>query len=257
MPGKDEIYRIWAPPETLWSRWVKPILFSFVDGVFEGRAVRSVCFERDWIPPAGSTAIVLDLSEDDSVLWSIDLARLGYRPVPLYNALPFPLSGKMTAPASRPTCTVHMEPILASLVREASVLDQVHLASDAPPVFLLNADRRRARSDVASGVFDNRSVCFVTDFPSADFLLTHGIRGAIVVQESEEFARDLIETLVSWQQGGVQIFCKRRGDTSQPSPVVVKRPSFLSVIWFRLGVALGLRRSELGGFGGIVPASSG
>ncbi len=35
MPSKDEIYRIWAPPEALWSRWVKPILFSFVDGVFE------------------------------------------------------------------------------------------------------------------------------------------------------------------------------------------------------------------------------
>ncbi len=200
---------------------------------------------------------MLDLPEDDGVVWSMDLARLGYRPVPLYNALPFPLSEKMNAPASRPACTVHMEPILASLVREASVLDQIHLVPNAPPVFLLDADRRLARTDVASGVFDNRSVCFVTDFPSAEFLLTNGIRSAIVVQESERFARDLNETLVSWQQGGVQIFCKRRGDTGQPSPVAVKRPSFLSVIWFRLGVVLGLRQSELGGFGGIVPASSG
>ncbi len=257
MPSKDEIYRVWAPPEALWSRWVKPILFSFVDGVFEGRAARSVRFERDWIPSAGSAAIVLDLPEDDGVLWSIELARLGYRPVPLYNALPFPLSEKMTAPEYRRACTVRMEAILASMVREASVLDQIHLIPNAPPVFLLDADRRLARTDVTPGVFDNRSVSFVTDFPSAEFLLTHGIRSAIVVQESEKLARDLIETLVSWQQGGVQIFCKRRGYTGQPSPVVVKRPSFLSVIWFRLGVALGLRRGELGGFGGIVPASSG
>lgn len=257
MPSKDEIYRIWAPPDALWSRWVKPILFSFVDRVFESRAARSVRFERDWIPPAGSTAIILDLPEDDGVLWSLDLARLGYRPVPLYNALPFPLSEKMTAPAYRPACTVLMEPILASLVREASVLDQVHLAPDAPPVFLLNADRRLARTDAAPGVFDNRSVCFVTDFPSADFLLTHGIQSAVIVQESEKFARDLVETLVAWQQGGIKIFYKRRGDAGQPSPVVVNRPSFLGVIWFRLGVLLGLRRSELGGFGGIVPASSG
>jgi hypothetical protein len=87
--------------------------------------------------------------------------------------------------------------------------------------------------------------------------LNHGIRSAVIVHENTNFARDLLEILVSWQRGGVQVLRKRRGDTGPPTPVVVKQPSFLSTIWFRLAVALGLHKSELGGFGGIVPSSSG
>jgi hypothetical protein len=257
MPSKDEIYRIWAPPDALWSRWVKPILFSVADGVFEAGPIHSVHFEADWAPVTGPAAIVLDLPRDDGVRWSVKLAGMGYRPVPLYNALPFPVSEKMTVPTSRPISAVQVEPILAALVREASVLEQVHLASDAPPVFLLDADRRLARTNLTPGVFDNRSVCFSTDFPSAEFLLNHGIRSVVIVHENTNFARDLQEILVSWQRGGVQVLRKRRGDTGPPTPVVVKQSSFLSTIWFRLAVALGLHKSELGGFGGIVPSSSG
>jgi hypothetical protein len=106
-------------------------------------------------------------------------------------------------------------------------------------------------------VFDNRSVCFLTDFPSAQFLLSHGISSAVIVQENMTFARDLLEILVSWQQGGVQLFRKRRDESGAPTPVIVKRPSFLSNLWFRASVALGLHRSELGGFGGVVRASGG
>ena len=112
MPSKDEIYRIWAPPDALWSRWVKPILFSFADGVFEAGPIHSVHFEADWVPVTGPAAIVLDLPRDDGVRWSVKLAGMGYRPVPLYNALPFPVSEKMTAPTSRPISAVQVEPIL-------------------------------------------------------------------------------------------------------------------------------------------------
>jgi hypothetical protein len=249
--------RVWAPPDSLWSPWVKPVLFAFADAVLNLRPRRSVNFNSDWVPPPSSTALVLDLPEEEAVLWGVGLAEIGYRPVPLYNALPFAMSDKMTSPSSRPVSTVQVEPILAALVRETGCLVTVQLRSNAPPAFLLDADRRLARTDVKPGVFDNRSVCFTTDFPSAEFLLEHGIRGVMVVQETAKFVPDLLLVLLEWQKGGIRISRKLFRNSEPPQSVAVKKPSLLSWIWFRLGVALGYHRGELGAFGEIVPASSG
>jgi hypothetical protein len=256
MLSKDEIYRVWAPPEAPWSRWVKPVLFAFMDGVFEIRAARAVRFDAGWVPAPGDAAMVIDLPRDDGVLWGIQLARLGYRPIPLYNALPFPWNEKMSVPDSRSASTVDVEPILAALHRETNALSQIQLPSEAPPAFLLDADRRIARTDPEPGRFDNRSVCFPTDFPSAQFLLERGIRRAVIVQENTSIAGDLAQTLVAWQRNGIEILRKKSKDTDPPVQVIVQ-PSFLRLLWYRISVALGLRRSELGGFGGIVPSSSG
>ena len=89
MPNKDEIFRIWAPPESPWSPWAKPVLFSFMDSAFGVPHVRSIVFDGGWVPAPGSTAIVVDLPGEEGVMWGLKLAGLGYRPVPLYNALPF------------------------------------------------------------------------------------------------------------------------------------------------------------------------
>lgn len=257
MPSKEEVYSIWAPPEALWSRWVKPVLFSFAGANLEKPAARSFQFDSGWVPALASTAIILDLPAEEGVLWGLKLAELGYRPVPLYNALPFPASEAPFAPELRPRAAVDVQPILAAIIQGSAELQRIALGPSAPPAFLLDADRRLARTDLGPGVLDNRSVCFTTDFPSADFLLQHGIISVVVVSDNTKFAHDLLEILALWQQRGVQILRKSRQGTDLPVAIVVKRPSFLSTIWFRLGVKLGLRRSELGGFGGIVPASSG
>ena len=257
MPKKDEILRIWAPSECPWSPWVKPVLFSFMDGVFDVRSVGSIVFDREWVPKPGSTAIVIDLPGEEGVMWGLKLAGLGYRPVPLYNALPFAIGDKMISPSSRPATTVHVEAILAALVREAVNLEKLRLLPSAPPAFLLDADRRLARTEIRPGIFDNRSVCFTTDFPSASFLLEHGIRSVTVVQEGTKFAPDLLPTLVAWQHGGIEIQRKRYRNPQPLEPVVVKKASFLNWLWFRLTVALGFYKGELGALGEIVPASSG
>jgi hypothetical protein len=257
MPNKEEVYAIWAPPESLWSRWVKPVMFSFIGGNLEKRAARSFHFQSGWVPAPASTAIILDLPAEEGILWGLKLAEMGYTPVPLYNALPFPASETPFAPELRPRSAVDVQPILAAIIQGAEELQRVALGPSAPPAFLLDAERRLARTDLGPGVFDNRSVCFTTDFPSADFLLQHGITSVVVVHDNAKFAHDLLEILALWQQRGIQILRKSRLGTDLPVAAVVKRPSFLSTMWFRLGVALGLRRAELGGFGGIVPASSG
>ena len=255
MPTKHEIYNIWAPRDAVWSGWVKPVLYSFMDGVFENPSLQPVKLDLNWVPPAGSAGIVLDLPGADGVIWGIQLARSGYRPVPLYNALPFPLNETLMAPKLRHESTVHVDPIVGALVGATAILSELKLSSAAPPVFLLDADRRLAKVDPRPGRFDNRSVCFTTDFPSASFLLSHGIATVILVQEDTFIGNDLLQVLLEWQTGGISLLRKKARDSASPKSFRVKRPFFLRLLWYRISVAVGLRRSELGGFGGIVPSS--
>jgi hypothetical protein len=256
MMDKEEIYRIWAPPDAPWSRWVKPVLFSFMDSRFDVRQPAITQFNTDWAPSPGQVALIVDLPGEDGLVWGLQLARLGYRPIPLYNALPFPPSEKMS-PATRPECTVDVVPILTALYRQTAALKEIHLAADAPPVFLLDAGRRMARKDPEPGVFDNRSVCFTTDFPSAEFLSSRQITQAMILQRGSNVAGDLLLVLLEWQRAGIQLLRKDPVEAAPPKPVVVEPPSFLRRLWYRISVALTLRRGELGGFGGIVKSASG
>src|ERR1700760_4445998 len=112
MPLKDEIYQIWAPPQAHWSPWVKPVLFAFADAVLYPTPTASISHNTEWVPAPGQTAVVVDLAGKEGVNFGLQLARLGYRPIPLYNALPWPLNASI---AERPHATVAVEPILAAI----------------------------------------------------------------------------------------------------------------------------------------------
>lgn len=253
---KEEALQIWTPPQSRWSQWVKAILFAFMDGQFAPSRPRSLKINLDWAPKNNDTAIILNLSREDGVFWGIELAKQHYQPIPLYNALPFPPDTKMT-PRSRPVATVVVEPILAALYEESAVLQKIRLPNDAPPAFLLDADREIALADPVAGVFENRSVCFPTDFPSPDFLIACGIRKAILVQNDNEIAHDLNRVLLPWQESGIQIFRKSPHDRIGADRITVKRVSTLRSAWERLRIIFGLRRGELGGFGGTLSSSGG
>lgn len=257
MLSKDQIYQVWAPPQAVWSRWVKPVLFAFADGSAEDAPSLVIDFPAQYLPAPGTSAMIIELPGQEGVLWGIELARLGYRPVALYNALPFPPQEKLARPASRTESTVNVEPILAALVHETAALQQIQLPLDAPPAFLLDADRRLAIKDPAPGRFDNRSVCFYTDFPSAEFLLARGIRQVVVVQKDVSVAADLLQPLLAWQKSGIKLLRLEPAGRHSPLPIVVDEPSFLRRLWYQLGVMVGLRRGELGAFGRIVPSGSG
>src|ERR1700733_4404881 len=85
------IFEIWAPPHGRWSPWAKPVLFAHLDAV-EGLPHIDIPeitlpFDRT---KAGGPALVVDLPGLESVGLGLELARLGYRPVPLFNACPNP-----------------------------------------------------------------------------------------------------------------------------------------------------------------------
>src|SRR6185312_9041865 len=92
MNNKEGIFSIWAPEDSLWSRWAKPVLFAHLDRV-QPYAEPEPFVDISWSPdPAERIALVLDLPAAEGVAFGIELAARGYRPVPLYNAIPIPSS---------------------------------------------------------------------------------------------------------------------------------------------------------------------
>src|SRR5436190_11211390 len=95
---KEELFEIWAPPNGRWSPWVKPVLFACMDGEPALAAGASVGFDTSGIPPVqNNAALVLDLPGAEGVWAGMAAASQGYRPVPLYNAVPGPAAPIFTS----------------------------------------------------------------------------------------------------------------------------------------------------------------
>lgn len=252
---KEEVFAIWALAGGPWSAWVKPVLFAHLPEDLQLFEPEAPPIDVRWAPPAdGKTALVLDLPGAQGVHLAIALAARGYRPIPLYNAAPGPRGGFMDW-THEPT--VEVWPIIDALAAFTPLLARKTLAYAAPPAFTLDANRRIARGPVAPGRFDNRSVSFPTDFPSANLLLSRGIRQALLVQpHGNQPEADLAHTLRRWQEAGIEILLKHMDVPGPLVPCKVSRPAFYRNIWYRLGVLLRLRRNPLGGFGGMVPEAT-
>jgi hypothetical protein len=251
---REEIFAVWAPQDVVWSQWVKPVLFSRMVHAAQSDPV-AIPVKPSWAPPAdGTTAIVLDLPAVIIVQTAIALAAAGYRPVPLFNAAPGPASELR---AGIPVTLVDVQPIIASILTLTGVLSKINLSPEAPPCFMLQANRRTGVAVPSPGRFDNRSVSFPTDFPSANRLLHERIRQALLVQESGfEPQPDLSHTLLRWQEAGMQIIAKELSSDQGPRNCVVRRPLLYRAIWHRFFTLIGLRRNPLGGFGGMLDQPS-
>ncbi|MDB6018120.1 MAG: hypothetical protein JWR19_2609 [Pedosphaera sp.] len=259
---KEVIYNTWAPPDSVWSLWVKPVLFSFMDGPPPPFQPSALSQDLSWLPPAEqNVALVLDLPREEGVTLGLEMARRGYRLVPLYNSVPkaAPRDSAATVEhGDHATVMVEVMPILYALWRGTETLAQLAPHAAAPPVFLLDSNRRVGRQPPEPETFDNRSVSFTTDFPSAIFLRTRGISRVILVQWFQNHAQpDLAHTLRRWQEGGITIELKRLEVTDPPTIYNVGSPSRFGAFWYRVCQLLGLTRNALGGYGGIIGQSSG
>ena len=249
---RTETFLVWANPESPWSPWVKPVLFAF-EYDDSSATTPAPTMDLGWLPVGDpSLALVVDLPGADGVEVGMVLARRGYRPIPLYNALPAPLGGGMVSRVA-----VDVLPILAQLRASTDALSALPLSADAPPAFLLDANRRHARFALKVGDFDNRAVCFSTDFPSAERMLESGISRAIVIERRNGPDVDLARVLAGWEAAGIELLRYDLARAAGPEPLRAPAPRWWQSLWYALTVPLGLRRSSLGGFGAIVHSTGG
>lgn len=238
---KHELFRIWAPDGARWVKWVKPVLFAHAelarvtedpalpDGLL---AMADASLSRLQLVPHEATiatyrsmartqnsALILELPGASSVINGVAVASHGFRPIPLFNAWP----------ATEGPTIVNMWPMVDALVRTAPALAAIQLPEDAPPAFLLDADRKGEGKLGMDTRIDNRSICTRSDFPTSAQLIAHGIEHVVVVRLAypSPLAFDLADVLLGLQTGGVKIHTLAIADNASPEAFTVKRPSLL------------------------------
>jgi len=246
----EDIYEIWRPENSPWSQWVKPVVFPFLRPEAHGPDDYPV---RDWhVVLCPDTAIVADLPGAEGVSAGVAMARAGYRPVLAYNACPN--AGFDSQPVGPPV-VVDMSSILTAICGTARELASLRLSEQAPPVFLVDGNRRGFPGE--PGWLDNRSFVASTDFPSADYFRHHGISRVILVQPASAINADLLYVLLRLEREGMTVAMQAPWEPWAPRPLVVKPPMFLVTAWEWLRWKFGYRRNDFhSSFGALIPHSS-
>jgi hypothetical protein len=247
------LYDIWAPLDSIWSDWAKPVLFANLSnrhGSPTGPENVTPLVIHHLPPASGNMAVIVDLPGEKSVQAGMTLAGIGYRPVPLFNAAPPP--GEVFTAA-----VVEVGRIRTALIDHAALLRTLPLPPEAPPCFLIDSWRRQGTGSANPGKFDNRWVTFPEDYPSANLLKSKGIQGIIVLQmEPGQPQEDLRHVLMRWQEAGLKIYLTTPDAQTTPTPATITKPSDFGSLWYRFLCVTGLRRNSAGGFGDVVPQPS-
>jgi hypothetical protein len=241
----QQLFDIWAPRNSIWSRWAKPALFAQNPVRSAPPHQRSELldgFSAEWAPsPFDGLAIILDLPGAESVATGLVLAAKGFQPVPLFNAV------------HGPGAIVKVEPIMQALSIGAEELHRLSVPPQNPPAFLLDANRSSGKANRSPGRFDNRWLVFPQDFPSANFLLANRIKAVLVVQIGSLPQDDLAHVLLRWRNAGIEILRINPSFEQSLSPMRPRKPGHFGALWYRTLVMLGLRRNSAGGFGSMIP----
>jgi hypothetical protein len=236
MRSSLETYKVWAPDHALWTQWAKPVSFIHHPGFIENFMLDIP--EIKWIQSVDKRAVIIvDLPGHVGVGEALALARLGYRPVPLYNGVS----------AQSSLAVVNVDDIVKALYTGADELSTYHMPPGAPPVFMLDSNRMTGYGK-QPGQYDNRWCVFPQDFPSAALLLKEGFSKVIV--RSDSIRNDLSHILRRYQEEGIDIYLCSGEETKKMSVV---KPSKFKSLSYRFNVILGLTRNAAGGFGGLIP----
>ena len=239
--GSERAFAAWTREHVIWSNWAKPVAFAMPE-LSPGAAaeppsapdVAALAFD----PRA---AVIVDLPGPEAVATGLVLAERGWCPVPLFNG------------TSGPSPAIDVDVISRALFASADRVARVPLPPDAPPAFLLDA-RRLEGAPVGPGKYDNRWVALPQDFPSGALLASRGIRSAVIVRRVGLSVRaDLAHVLARWVDHGVRVRVLDVADGRMADDVRVPRPSRFRLAWYAAIALLGLRRSNIGGFGARVP----
>lgn len=217
MIGK-EIYKIWAPENTKWTNWVRPVPFVAIDMYSRRNEFNDFCIPQNIFlnNEMNNTAIIIDLPEYQSIEFGIALTKFGFRPIPVYNG---------TTEQDGALATTNNYSVEAALIWGANELKNIDINKDANPAFLLDKNRTN-RYKMNQTIFDNSWDIYGQDIPSADYLINNNIESVIVIGDSIQ--RDLRKILVKYQKKGIKIFLSNGYE--MPKKVKVK---LALVDWFK------------------------
>src|SRR5262249_22294261 len=97
---REAAFAAWAPRGAAWTSWAKPVLFTYVDGLAALSPPAAKWLDKGLLgydrdahgyrtsARPRSQAIVVDLPGIESVAAGLELADVGFRPVPLFAAIP-------------------------------------------------------------------------------------------------------------------------------------------------------------------------
>ncbi len=257
--NREEALMVWAPRNSLWGAWTKPVLFSFMS---DPLPEQSDLVDLGWnAVVSGDVAILLESPGAEAVISGLQLARFGYRPIPVFNASPFGPDDFGTTEfkpeTTGPHPLVEIMSIMRAMERNTIVLNALNLPESAPPAFLIDANRSKGPRFPGAGVFDNRSIVRESDFPSGEALKNAGIRRVVLFRSAEGLSRDLLSVLLAWQNDGLQIQTQKYGEEWNPVNYTVKRRGALSILLDRLLAWLAFRTNSRGSFGRIIHSAGG
>lgn len=209
---RKEIYRLWAPFESKWTNWVRPVPFIGIDEFkevyeFIDYTLPSIRYLDEVLK---DTAIIIDIQGVNSIKEGIVLTKIGYRPIPIFNG---------TNPTLGSISTTNNSIIEPLLVWGAMQLKEIKLDVDAPPAFLLDSNRlNRYKSN--RSVFDNSWDIYPQDIPTYKYFLENGITKIVV--RGERLQNDLEKVLYKYQKNGIKIFFTNGYE--EPREIKLRRP---------------------------------
>lgn len=208
-----EIYKIWAPDGKKWVDWVRPVSFLGI-GKYQksyvlndrtlpkveflekkDRSILEIILGRFPEIQLDTTAIIIDLPGEKSVRYGIAIAKLGFRPIPIYN-------GTLEPPKAR--ATVDNQSVGMALENWAYELKNIAIDDDARPAFLLDRNRL-TRYKMDDAMYDNSWDVYPQDLPSPQYFLDNGIRDILVIG-GRSISRDVKNILGKHQRKGLNIY---------------------------------------------------
>lgn len=207
-----ELYKIWAPYGKKWVDWVRPVPFVEINHYTKmyNHSQLSIPVISYMDTVCKNTAVIVDLPGIESVEEGLALAKLGFRPIPIFNG---------TAEQSGARATVDNQSACIALILGVNELTNLEIKEDAYPAFLTDRNRlQRYKMDVS--VFDNSWDVYPQDLPTAEYLLNNDIKKLVVV--GRDVAKDLKKILYDYQKKGIEIYHTNRYEL--PKKVRIRKP---------------------------------
>lgn len=194
MTGR-EIFEIWAPTKGKWTDWIRPVPFIGINDNYKEYQLND--FEVPKIlyleKVENDTAIIVDLPENESIEEGIGLAKIGFRPIPIFNG---------TDEQEGANATVNNKIIKWGLIKGALELEKIKIEQNANPVFLLDSNRMN-RYKMNESIFDNSWDIYAQDLPTAEYFLENEIKKIIL--RSNKIERDVNDIFYKFRKKGIEI----------------------------------------------------